>query len=63
MERLESNLSSKKYIERAKGILVDLFELREGEAVARLQKLSGDKNKKLAMIAKELIGKNRTILR
>ena len=62
-EKLKSDLSDRKYIERAKGILMDSFGLKEGEALARLQKLSRDKNKKLVVIAKELIEKDRIILR
>ena len=62
-EKLKSDLSDRKYIERAKGILMDSFGLKEGEAMARLQKLSRDKNKKLVVIAKELIEKDRIILR
>ena len=54
-EKLRADLSDRKYIERAKGILMDSFGLKEGEAMARLQKLSRDKNKKLAVIARELI--------
>lgn len=50
-EKLRADLSDRKYIERAKGILMDSFGLKEGEAMARLQKLSRDKNKKLAVIA------------
>lgn len=62
-ERLRSDLSDRKYIERAKGILMDSFGLKESEAMARLQKLSRDKNKKLAAIAREMIEKDRIILR
>ena len=38
---------------------MDSFGLKEGEAMARLQKLSRDKNKKLAVIARELIEKEK----
>ena len=58
-EKLRADLSDRKYIERAKGILMDSFGLKEGEAMARLQKLSRDKNKKLAVIARELIEKEK----
>lgn len=59
-EKLRADLSDRKYIERAKGILMDSFGLKEGEAMARLQKLSRDKNKKLAVIARELIEKEKS---
>ena len=62
-EKLRADLSDRKYIERAKGILMDSFGLKEGEARARLQKLSRDKNKKLAVIARELIEKEKIMMR
>ena len=62
-EKLRADLSDRKYIERAKGILMDSFGLKEGEAMARLQKLSRDKNKKLAVIARELIEKEKIKMR
>ena len=62
-EKLRADLSDRKYIERAKGILMDSFGLKEGEAMARLQKLSRDKNKKLAVIARELIEKEKIMMR
>ena len=62
-EKLRADLSDRKYIERAKGILMDSFGLKEGEAMARLQKLSRDKNKKLAVSARELIEKEKIMMR
>ncbi len=62
-EKLRADLSDRKYIERAKGILMDSFGLKEGEAMPRLQKLSRDKNKKLAVIARELIEKEKIMMR
>ena len=62
-EKLRADLSDRKYIERAKGILMDSFGLKEGEAMARLQKLSRDKKKKLAVIARELIEKEKIMMR
>lgn len=62
-EKLRADLSDRKYIERAKGILMDSFGLKAGEAMARLQKLSRDKNKKLAVIARELIEKEKIMMR
>ena len=61
-EKLRADLSDRKYIERAKGILMDSFGLKEGEAMARLQKLSRGKNKKLAVIARELIEKEKIMM-
>lgn len=48
-------LKARKFIERAKGILMDKFELKEPEAMKRLQKKSSDSNKKLVVVAKEII--------
>lgn len=51
----QNALKRRKYIEKAKGILMDRFSLREDDAMKRLQKMSRDKNKKMVDIAKEII--------
>lgn len=48
-------LEARKHIEKAKGILMERMNLKEAEAMKRLQKMSRDKNKKLVVVAKELI--------
>ncbi len=48
-------LDDRKYIERAKGILMDEFGLKENEAMTRLQKLAKDRNKKLSVVAHDVI--------
>lgn len=48
-------LEARKYIERAKGILMDRNNFKEPEAMKRMQKMSRDQNKKLVMVAKEII--------
>lgn len=48
-------LEARKYIERAKGILMDRNDLKESEAMKHLQKVSRDQNKKLVVVAKEII--------
>jgi two-component system, response regulator PdtaR len=48
-------LEARKHIEKAKGILMERMNLKEAEAMKRLQQMSRDKNKKLVVIAKELI--------
>lgn len=48
-------LEARKYIERAKGILMDRKNLREPEAMKRMQQMSRDQNKKLVQVAKEII--------
>ena len=48
-------LDTRKYIEKAKGILMDRMNLKEPEAMKRLQKMSRDTNKKIDVVCKELI--------
>ncbi|RHR21776.1 response regulator [Clostridium sp. AF19-22AC] len=54
-ENLNMALKERKLVERAKGILMDRFGVKESEAMKQLQKKSRDKNKKLAVIAREII--------
>lgn len=54
-ENLSLALKERKLVERAKGILMDRFGVKESEAMKQLQKKSRDKNKKLAVIAREII--------
>ena len=51
----EKSLESRKYIEKAKGIIMDRFHISEAEAMKKLQKMSKDNNKKMFDIAKEII--------
>lgn len=48
-------LDARKHIEKAKGILMDRNHLKEPEAMRYLQKISRDQNKKLVVVAKEII--------
>ncbi len=48
-------LEARKYIEKAKGILMDRMKLKEPEAMKHLQKMSRDNNQKLVDVAKDLI--------
>lgn len=52
---LKIALANRKYIEKAKGILMNRFGVAENEAMRRLQKKSRDQNKKLIEAAKEII--------
>lgn len=54
-ENLSLALKERKLVERAKGILMDRFGVKESEAMKQMQKKSRDKNKKLAVIAREII--------
>lgn len=52
------NLQDRKYIERAKGILMDQKKLSEPKAMQSLQKMSTDSNQKLVDVAKQIIKSN-----
>jgi len=54
-ENMKNALEDRKFIEKAKGILMDRFMLKEVDAMKQLQKQSKDKNKKLVVVAKEII--------
>lgn len=54
-DNLRQALEDRKLIERAKGILMDRSGLSESDAFRRLQKLSNDRNEKLAMIARSIV--------
>lgn len=55
LQSTKNALEARKYIEKAKGIIMERMNLKEPEAMKRLQKMSRDKNKKLVVIAQELI--------
>lgn len=54
----KSSLESRKYIEKAKGILMEEFNFKEQQAMDYLQKKSRNHNKKLVDVAKEVIRMN-----
>lgn len=55
LEDTKQALEARKYIEKAKGILMERMNIKEPEAMKRLQKMSRDSNKKIIVVAKELI--------
>ena len=55
LDSTKNALEARKHIEKAKGILMERMNLKEADAMKRLQQMSRDKNKKLVVIAKELI--------
>lgn len=55
LQSTKNALDARKYIEKAKGIIMERMNLKEPDAMKRLQKISRDKNRKLVVIAKELI--------
>jgi two-component system, response regulator PdtaR len=54
-EQLRQALADRKLIERAKGIVMKRTGLGEAEAFRKLQKLSWDRNQKLAQVARIII--------
>lgn len=54
-ESLKIALEERKYIEKAKGILMDSFSIKEEDAMKYLQKRSRDQNKKMIQIANDII--------
>lgn len=54
----KNNLRNRKIIERAKGILMDEFDLKEQKAMEYLQKKSRNTNKKLVEVANDVIALN-----
>ncbi|MEA4826919.1 ANTAR domain-containing response regulator [Clostridium sp. JNZ J1-5] len=58
LQSTERALEGRKYIEKAKGIIMDRFRLNEDESMKKLQKMSKDNNKKMVDIAKEIINAN-----
>ncbi len=57
----EETLQARKYIEKAKGILMDRNGIKEFEAMKLLQKKSKNNNKKMITISKEIIKANELI--
>ncbi|TDX49216.1 ANTAR domain-containing response regulator [Orenia marismortui] len=57
----KTSLKNRKHIERAKGILMDRKNLKEAEAMKELQKMSRNNNKKMIVIAKEIIKANQIL--
>ena len=51
----EKELSDRKLIERAKGLLMDAFSMREQDAMRSIQKRSNEQNKKMSVVAREII--------
>jgi len=54
-DKSETALKNRKDVERAKGILMDEFGVKEREAMKRLQNMAKNKRKKIEVIAQEII--------
>lgn len=61
LKNKEEALEARKFVEKAKGILMEQNDLKEPQAMKLLQKMSRDKNKKLVEIAKEIIEADRML--
>ncbi|MTI58445.1 MAG: response regulator [Firmicutes bacterium] len=55
LQETQAALEARKYIEKAKGILMDKYNIKESQAMKTLQKKSRNNNKKLVVTAKEII--------
>ncbi len=55
VERLKDQLETRKLVEKAKGLLMELEKLSESEAYQRIQKISMKKNQSMKEVAKAVI--------
>ena len=55
LNQTKEKLETRKYVEIAKGLLMDKYGLKEQEAMIKIQKLSRDKNLKMVDISKQII--------
>jgi response regulator NasT len=55
LEMAQAQLSERKVVERAKGILMKEFGLSEEQAYAHLRKLAMDRGQKLAAVAERMV--------
>lgn len=55
LERLQEELETRKVMERAKGILMDKYSLREGDAFRRIQQESMNSRRGLRAVAEHVI--------
>ncbi|AZO94683.1 response regulator [Halocella sp. SP3-1] len=61
LDNTKKALEIRKYIEKAKGILMDTLDISEEEAMKKLQRKSQDKNIRIVDIAKEIIKINNLV--
>ncbi len=61
VERLKEDLTSRRVIEKAKGIVMEKFSLTEPEAYRRMQKISMDKSIPMKELAQAIIFKDEGI--
>lgn len=57
-DRALTQLSERKLIERAKGLLMEQFEISEERAMRFLQRKSRNENRKLSLVAQEILAKS-----
>lgn len=61
LKEKEDALESRKFIEQAKGILMDKNNIKEAEAMKLLQKMSTSRNKKMVEISKDIIAADKLL--
>ena len=61
LKEKEDALESRKFIERAKGILMEKNNIKEAEAMKLLQKMSTSRNQKMVEISKDIISADKLL--
>ncbi len=61
LKEKEDALESRKFIEQAKGILMDKNNIKEAESMKLLQKMSTSRNKKMVEISKDIIAADKLL--
>lgn len=61
LKEKEDALESRKFIEKAKGILMEKNNIKEAESMKLLQKMSTSRNKKMVEIAKDIIAADKLL--
>lgn len=61
LDSTQKSLDDRKYIEKAKGIIMKTFNLNESDAMKRMQKMSTNSNSKMVNLAKGIIDANKLL--
>jgi len=61
IESLEARLSDRKYIEKAKGLLMNSYEMNEDDAYSAMRRMAMDTGNKLGDVARNLISMSKVL--
>jgi len=61
IESLEARLSDRKYIEKAKGLLMNSYEMNEDDAYNAMRRMAMDTGNKLSEVARNLISMSKVL--